>query len=325
MRLDRPLLSEVRPLFRYDPDTGGLWWAVDRPPRVKAGDLAGTKTADGYVLVTLGRYKIPGHHLAWALHHGEWPQGRVIIKTSVDPDISEQEQRDMREDLRASSLITQEEVYVKNPTAARQRDYNRRQREYRASIRAAREARNVSDIEGVRYSLSDQKWVAWNIFDARPNTDDDKGPPIYSRVIGEFKTQAAAEKASLEFSANRTSLLEYPVPPTEPGDEILTAGPHGETLAWLNKVLCYDPDRGIFIWRLNPYENRDGPWPRAGATANKLNANRAQIVNWSGKHYPAHLLAWFMTYREWPDRRVMAFRDGDRTNIKLANLGKKAR
>lgn len=67
-------VEELRKLFRYDPETGKLYWKVSRPNvRGKAGDKAGN--LDGKYL----RVKVKGrsylvHRIIWAIVKGYWPR-----------------------------------------------------------------------------------------------------------------------------------------------------------------------------------------------------------------------------------------------------------
>lgn len=71
----------VAELLRYEPDTGKLYWRVDRLRgryqnivSAKAGDEAGClHKSVGYVYVRVNGRKRRAHRLAWLLTYGEWP------------------------------------------------------------------------------------------------------------------------------------------------------------------------------------------------------------------------------------------------------------
>lgn len=73
-------LEVANALFRYDADSGRLFWKID-VMNARAGDEAGTITGkDGYAfyrnIVLFGvRYK--AHRLIWFMHHGEWPKHHI--------------------------------------------------------------------------------------------------------------------------------------------------------------------------------------------------------------------------------------------------------
>ncbi len=86
-----PPLDEIRKLISYEPDTGAFRWLrreIDSQGkrfltgRCLEGQLAGSMRRNGYVFVGMtlpGRpsKNFPGHRLAWALYHGEWPSEAV--------------------------------------------------------------------------------------------------------------------------------------------------------------------------------------------------------------------------------------------------------
>lgn len=96
-----PSVEKVRQLFRYDPETGRIFWrkrTVDHfdyaPPetretlckrfnrRFEDKEAGGTHHAFGYRMVkwTIGpgeHRAFSAHRLAWCLFHGEWPSHEV--------------------------------------------------------------------------------------------------------------------------------------------------------------------------------------------------------------------------------------------------------
>lgn len=77
-------VARLSDLLTYEPETGVLRWKVTRRSRVKAGDIAGTVNKAGYIYVNVDGLPQCGHRIAWALTHGEWPDG-VIDHINGDP------------------------------------------------------------------------------------------------------------------------------------------------------------------------------------------------------------------------------------------------
>jgi hypothetical protein len=63
--------ATVRELLDYEPDTGIFRWRVNRPPRGKAGDVAGWHD-HGYIRISIAGRKCYAHCLAWLWMTGQW-------------------------------------------------------------------------------------------------------------------------------------------------------------------------------------------------------------------------------------------------------------
>lgn len=64
--------DRLRRLFSYDKDTGLFTWYEARS-RVKAGSVAGSVNADGYLTICVDKSVYLAHRMAWAYVYGEWP------------------------------------------------------------------------------------------------------------------------------------------------------------------------------------------------------------------------------------------------------------
>lgn len=93
----RPLPSPdyLRQLFRYEPETGKLYWRERGPESFSpgrrwsvrhkvdnwnvrhAGKEAGAVHPDGYLRVSIDNRLYSGHRLAWAVHYGEEPAKNI--------------------------------------------------------------------------------------------------------------------------------------------------------------------------------------------------------------------------------------------------------
>lgn len=92
----QPILPPIEPkdileLFIYEPETGDLVWAKDPHPEFHVdkfpgvGMVAFRSTGNG----DHGRLKINGQWVqkikaVWAWHHGEWPDGNLVLDNAMD-------------------------------------------------------------------------------------------------------------------------------------------------------------------------------------------------------------------------------------------------
>jgi hypothetical protein len=65
-------------LLDYRPDTGLLFWCVDRGTRIKCGTMAGYLAANGYIQIGHNRKTYRAHRIAWMLHYAEDP-GHLLV------------------------------------------------------------------------------------------------------------------------------------------------------------------------------------------------------------------------------------------------------
>lgn len=82
----------------------------------------------------------------------------------------------------------------------------------------------------------------------------------------------------------------------------------------LTRLLDYDPNTGVFTWAVDKQYNAR----RGEVAGNKIKRGYWRVTV-AGKVYPAHRLAWFYSYREWPPHEIDHI-DRDRTNNRLSNL-----
>ncbi|WP_296435585.1 HNH endonuclease [Rhizobium sp. UBA1881] len=81
----------------------------------------------------------------------------------------------------------------------------------------------------------------------------------------------------------------------------------------LMELLDYDPDTGVFRWRVSPSQN-----VKAGAVAGCHHSN-GRSIRIEGQLYYAKHLAWLYVHGVWPPKEIR-YLDGDITNDAIANL-----
>jgi hypothetical protein len=81
--------KRLKNLLDYDPNTGLLRWkAISSVHNYKSkiGDMAGSKTAKGYLLIMIDGKRYPAHRLIWFMVHGKWPKHLMDHKNGVKDD-----------------------------------------------------------------------------------------------------------------------------------------------------------------------------------------------------------------------------------------------
>jgi hypothetical protein len=68
------MLDWYKSYFRYEPETGKIFWLKKPAKNILIGTEAGTKRADGYIGIMLKGERILAHRLIWLLHTGQWPK-----------------------------------------------------------------------------------------------------------------------------------------------------------------------------------------------------------------------------------------------------------
>lgn len=87
---DTPTFEQANRMLRYDQHTGFLFWRVDRPNGVKAGDRAGSVRKDGYRYISLYGKRYYAQQIAWLLHEGE-PAGGIVDHRNRQRDHNERQ------------------------------------------------------------------------------------------------------------------------------------------------------------------------------------------------------------------------------------------
>jgi len=69
-------VEELKTKFRYEPETGHIYWVEPGKGKIKKKP-AGTKMSTGYIGVLIKGKRYLAHRIAWALHHGAWPDDQI--------------------------------------------------------------------------------------------------------------------------------------------------------------------------------------------------------------------------------------------------------
>ena len=70
--------NELKNLFKYDAETGLLYWKVRTSLNTKVGKVAGTHNHwSNYIYIKIDNKIYPAHKLVWLYHHGAYPSGCI--------------------------------------------------------------------------------------------------------------------------------------------------------------------------------------------------------------------------------------------------------
>lgn len=100
---------------------------------------------------------------------------------------------------------------------------------------------------------------------------------------------------------------------------------HGLTADFVRQILNYDPETGIFIWKIrkirfgNEHADRIFNGHFGGNAAGSIAPEGYVVIGVQGKVYRAHRLAWLYMTGEWPDRDIDHI-NGDKSDNRIANL-----
>lgn len=81
--------KRLKTLLDYDPDTGLLRWKAISCTKnyiTKIGDIAGSKTVKGYLLIMIDGVRYQAHRLIWFMIHGKWPKRLLDHRNGVKYD-----------------------------------------------------------------------------------------------------------------------------------------------------------------------------------------------------------------------------------------------
>lgn len=71
-----PSIDRLNEVFRYEPETGLLYWNKKCANKVRVGKQAGTPHSGGkkrYMHLSLDKVFLSVHRIVWAMSYGEWP------------------------------------------------------------------------------------------------------------------------------------------------------------------------------------------------------------------------------------------------------------
>lgn len=116
--------AELNELFRYDPESGKLYWRVDKSAAVRAGDEAGGRSF-GYQRLTIDYRRYFVHRIIWLMAHG-------AIRTDLQVDHI----NGIRHDNRLENLrLVSHQGNQQNQTKAKGYYWNKLARKWNAQVK----------------------------------------------------------------------------------------------------------------------------------------------------------------------------------------------
>jgi len=80
-----PTIERLKQMFRYDPDSGDIFWIEKGKGKIKK-QAAGTTELGGYKGIMIDGKRIRSHRIAWALFYGEWPEDQIDHINGIKSD-----------------------------------------------------------------------------------------------------------------------------------------------------------------------------------------------------------------------------------------------
>jgi len=282
------ILEALYHALDYDPATGEIRWRESRR-RVTEGDLAGSiDQRDGSLVIGFNGTSYRAHHLAWYLHTGRWPNTLITFRD------------------RNPMNLAFTNLHAKAYAFGSKADYMRQWRAAKKRAKALQMDKRLhtSALPNVTYGAGD----VWSV----------RSLDNHQHVLASFKDKAAAEDyAGALAQGRRFAAANRPELFDDDRDDRTAGGPGTLTYAKAVTKFAYDPETGAIYRRAIPGREVDF----TGLPAIEIDDTRRPIVRASGRTYSAGMLAWFLhTGGDWPKRKQIGYRDGNRKNTAWPNL-----
>lgn len=279
-------LETLHDRLNYDLSTGAITWKKTQGRYARAGELAGTITKRGDVVITLLGRKLSGFAVAWAMGRGAWPTFPLY---ALDGD---------KENLRLVNIAPRQRTRLVSPATAQV--YQQRDQKQQRRISKA-EFPNIHWDERERH---------WTVYDSTDVANLLKIDIKYKRVRGTFTDADAAIDCALEMET--LAQIAYTFEPNPDFADAVT--PRGLSYSLLSEALAYDPDTGVFVWRAGAARGIRADVAEFSTPGSK------RFVPYLSTRFWAHLLAYFYTTGEWPPRKRLVPIDGNYGNTAASNL-----
>lgn len=291
-------LEDVAARLRYDPETGKLFWKRGYGATVKPGDEAGYVDKRGYRFVHIGQKRYSAAALAYLFSYGHWPKLSLRYRSRID-------------DNRIENIIEYTPEMSQRYNAVKTREYRQRLKDG-ANLTFPQQPHPAHPE--VVFSQTHGVWIAHTSDKAMSLMGHSNTP---RRELGRDpdRNKAIDLLLDLEAAALQISLNPRPDLP-ESAHDTYAGNPTAVSLYDAHLSLFYDSVTGAFYWRT--------PKTRAGSRADEPEDPKARNsprgIQISGRWYPAHYMAWFLTYGEWPKRRSIVHHNGNPSDNAIHNI-----
>jgi len=80
------MISDLKEMLYYNPETGLFTWLVSKKGHIKAGDIAGYIHSSGYRIICINGKRYRAHRLAWLYMTGAWPECQIDHDNQIRSD-----------------------------------------------------------------------------------------------------------------------------------------------------------------------------------------------------------------------------------------------
>jgi hypothetical protein len=125
----KPCIDRLREMFRYDRESGVLFWIACRSNAHKNGDTVGAIDTKGRLRAEINGKSYAVHHIIWAMETGCWPSEQI---DHHDQNKLNNRMSNLREATNAQNSCNR--VNGKNSTGFKGVSFHKRQGKYNARI-----------------------------------------------------------------------------------------------------------------------------------------------------------------------------------------------
>ena len=135
-----PTAETLRQIFRYEPETGKVFWLSGSMAGHEAGSIS---KSHGYIVVNALASQFLAHRLAWVLHYGEWPTHAIDHLNGCPTDNRIHNLRDCDQ----STNIKNSRKRVNNRSGVTGVSWDRVNGKWHATIRSAYRTMNLGRFD----------------------------------------------------------------------------------------------------------------------------------------------------------------------------------